>query len=90
MAIQTAQIYDINTTSRTGSPGGRRGGSSAPKSDRQTFSPTMSYPQRIAAMLADAPEPPALRRRPPAVLPSLGPETQASLIMVHALNATFG
>ena len=58
--------------------------------DRRRSSVTMSYPQRIAAMLADAPEPPALHRAPPAAQSPLGEQTQAMLISVHTLNATFG
>ena len=80
MAIQAAHIYDISTMSRAGSIAGQA----------RAYAPTMSYPQRIAAMLADAPEPPALHRAPLPAPPPLEDETRASLIAVHTLNATFG
>ena len=78
MAIQAAQIHDISAMSRAGSRAQR------------AYAPTLSYPQRIAVLLADAPEPPALHRAHVPALPPLGDETRASLIAVHTLNTTFG
>ena len=84
MAIQyAAQIYDLSTMSRPDSVKVR----DVPS---QTLSPTLSYPQRIAALLAGAPKPPALRRRKKEVLAPLAAETRARLISVHTLNATLG
>ncbi len=87
MAIQyAAQIYDLSTMSRPDSVKVRE----EREGPSQALSPTMSYPQRIAALLAGAPKPPALRRRKKEVLAPLAAETRARLISVHTLNATLG
>ena len=49
----------------------------------------MSYPERIARVLINAPPPPPLRRKPSADDRRLGDETRARLIMVHTVSATF-
>lgn len=71
----SALIYDLSTMSRV---------------DRthDAPSPTMSYPQRIAAMLARAPQPPKLRRVRQDAAQPLTDETRARLISVHTLNVT--
>ena len=83
MAIQhsTAQVYDISTMSRAGR---------LQEARWDQPSPTMSYPQRIATMLAHAPKPPALHRAAPETPAPLTDETRAMLISVHTLNATLG
>ena len=92
MATQySAQIYDLSTMSRPDSGNARP----LARAVQEQASPTMSYPTRIAAMLADAPQPPALRRgrreaAAPLAVPSLTEETRARLISVHTLNATLG
>ncbi len=92
MATQySAQIYDLSTMSRPESGKGRPAG----RAVQEQASPTMSYPARIAAVLAGAPQPPALRRgkseaTAPLAVPSLTEETRARLISVHTLNATLG
>lgn len=77
MATQSSPlIYDLSTMSRV---------------DRRVHdapSPTLSYPQRVAAMLAHAPQPPKLRRVKPGAAQPLTDETRAMLISVHTLNAT--
>lgn len=84
MATQySAQIYDLSTMSRGAS--GRTW-----EAHVERPSPTMSYPQRIAAMLAHAPQAPKLRRAREAAAAPLTEETRAMLISVHTLNATLG
>lgn len=79
MATQSSVlIYDLSTMSRPG------------RQAQEAPSPTMSYPQRIAAMLAHAPNPPKLRRAAETTAAPLTSETRAKLISVHTLNATFG
>ena len=51
---------------------------------------TMSYPQRIAAILAQAPKAPPLRRGEPAAPQPMSEMTRARLIMIHAVQATYG
>lgn len=83
MATQySAQIYDISNMSRA-VPG-------RAKARVDQVSPTMSYPQRIAAMLAHAPQAPKLRRVKDAAAAPLTEETRAMLISVHTLNASLG
>lgn len=77
MATQSsALIYDLSTMSRVD-----RRANDAPSS-------TQSYPQRVAAMLAHAPQPPKLRRVKQDAVQPLTDETRAMLISVHTLNAT--
>lgn len=79
MATQSsALIYDLSTMSRPG------------RQVQERPSPTMSYPQRIAAMLAHAPRAPKLRRGKEAAAAPLTEETRAMLISVHTLNTTLG
>jgi hypothetical protein len=51
---------------------------------------TLSYPQRIAALISRAPSPPPLRRSPPAARAPMSEETRAMLLYVHTAHATFG
>lgn len=88
MATQySAEIYDLSTMSRADS--GYPRAAAAPAVQKH-LSPTMSYPARIAAMLAHAPQPPALRRGKSDIAAPLTDETRARLISVHTLNATLG
>ena len=49
-----------------------------------------SYPERIADVLVNAPPAPPLRRKHSMDEPKVSELTQAKLIMIHALCATFG
>ena len=49
-----------------------------------------SYPQQIADILRDAPQVPALKRKPERALPGVSHETKRKLIALHAAYATFG
>jgi hypothetical protein len=51
---------------------------------------TLSYPQRIAALISRAPSPPPLRRVPQAARQPMSEETRAMLLFVHTAHATFG
>lgn len=83
MATQSSvHIYDLSTMSRPDTAATRR--------IMEGPSPMMSYPQRIAVMLARAPKPPTLRRAKSETPVPLSPETRANLIAVHTLNATLG
>lgn len=88
MATQySAHIYELSTMSRASmSPGVRE--MARPREAHDRWSPTLSYPQRIAAMLAHAPQAPKLRRAKEAAIQPLTDETKAMLISVHTLNAT--
>jgi hypothetical protein len=49
-----------------------------------------SYPERIADVLVNAPPAPPLRRKHAADAPRVSELTQAKLIMIHTMCATFG
>ena len=55
----------------------------------QETSSTLSYPQRIAALMAHAPSPPPLRRMPRAERQPMCEETRAMLLYVHTAAATY-
>ena len=79
MATQySAQIYDLSTMSRASAPPGVH-----MREAQDRWSPTLSYPQRIAAMLAEAPQAPKLRRVRETAVQPLADATKALLIAVH-------
>jgi hypothetical protein len=51
---------------------------------------TLSYPQRIAALMSRAPSPPPLKRVPQAARTPMSAETRAMLLFVHTAHATYG
>jgi len=49
-----------------------------------------SYPERIAEILVKAPAAPPLKRKHDAPYAGVSDDTRAKLILLHAVNATFG
>ena len=63
---------------------------SNPHSPIEATISTLSYPQRIAALISRAPSPPPLRRTPQAARQPISEETRAMLLYVHTAHATYG